>query len=343
MEHNPKNIFIAGGTGFLGYYSALQFLEKGCNVSSISLENEIDLEGWYPKSVELAFGDLFSMETEEISALFRGKNFDTLVYALGPDDRVTPKKPSYPFFKSRLVDQCLRICNAAKDAGVKRCIVLNSYFAYFDRLKHGALAKLHPYIRCRVEQAEAIISLGEEGVFEVMILELPYIFGSMPERVPIWKSVFIDRFKKLPLFVFPGGGTAAVHVKSVAKAIYASTVNGKHGEKYTVGDENIKYAHMFRYMLRAAGINKRLLTLPRWISFVSGWVYYYVENAKGLQGGLDLRYLMSGILSDDLFFDPDETPRRLRYEELGFIGGDSCWQGIKEAMASCYPETFVDI
>lgn len=28
MKHTVKNVFIAGGTGFLGYYSALQFLKK---------------------------------------------------------------------------------------------------------------------------------------------------------------------------------------------------------------------------------------------------------------------------------------------------------------------------
>ena len=61
MKHKPERVFIAGGTGFLGYYSALLFLKKGCRVSSIALSNEIETDSWFPKEIDLSFGDLFKM------------------------------------------------------------------------------------------------------------------------------------------------------------------------------------------------------------------------------------------------------------------------------------------
>ncbi len=64
------------------------------------------------------------------------------------------------------------------------------------------------------------------------------------------------------------------------------------------------------------------------------------EKIKGLQSGLHPRYVMTQLLSNNLFLDPDETKQRLNYAEFGFLGGESCWKGIREAMQRCYPDTF---
>jgi dihydroflavonol-4-reductase len=343
MKHQVKNVFIAGGTGFLGYYAGLLFLKHGCKVSTVALPEELDLEAWYPKEIDTQFANLFELSEDDIYALLKDKGFDTFVYALGPDDRITPKAPSYEFFHLRLVEHCLKICRAAKRSGIRRCIVLNSYFAHFDRLQNGALSKTHPYIRCRVEQAETIIDLGEEENFEVMIMELPYIFGSMPGRMPIWKDIFLDRFSKMPVFLFPDGGTAAVHVTGVAQAIVAAAYNGEHAGKYAVVNENIKFRNMIGYMLASAGINKKFVKMPQWMCGFVGAMVQKEEHKNGLQGGLDPRFVMTQLLSANLYINPDEIKQRLNYAEFGFDGGESCYKGIQEAMLRCYPNSFKDV
>jgi len=342
MKHDVKSVFIAGGTGFLGYYSALLFLKRGCKVATIALPDEIDLGSWYPKDIELSFGNLFEMTENEIYTILTDKGYDTFIYGLGPDDRITPPAPSYNFFHMRLVEHCLKICRAAKRAGIKRCVVMNSYFAYFDRLQKGRLAKNHPYIRCRVEQAAAITGIGEEGIFDVMMIELPYIFGSMHGRMPIWKSVFLDRFEKMPFVLFPDGGTAAIHVTGVAESIVAAASNGVNGERYPVCNGNIKYRTMINYMLACSGISKKFVKLPAWIGYLSGLWMIAKEKRHGLQSGLNLSKLMIQILSKDLFFDPKETQKKLGYDELGFNGGENIWKGIQEAMLKCYPDKYVE-
>jgi hypothetical protein len=52
---------------------------------------------------------------------------------------------------------------------------------------------------------------------DVMVLELPYIFGAMPGRTPLWKDVFIERFFRAPVICFPRGGTTMIHVRAVAR------------------------------------------------------------------------------------------------------------------------------
>ena len=50
QKHEFKNVFICGGTGFLGYYSAKEFLRQGANVGVLALPNELTLSAdWWPK------------------------------------------------------------------------------------------------------------------------------------------------------------------------------------------------------------------------------------------------------------------------------------------------------
>lgn len=348
MKFDVKNVFIAGGTGFLGYYSAKLFLEKGCNVSTIALPGEIaNLDSWYPKEINKSFGNLFEMSEDEIFEMLNGKGYDTFIYGLGPDDRVEPKEPAYGFFKLRLVDYAKKICNAAKRAGIRRCVIMNSYFAYFDRtpvagLKPGDLSKNHPYIKVRVEQAAELIALGEAGKFDVMILELPYIFGCMPGREPLWKNVFLKRFDKMPAIFFPKGGTNMIHVTGVAEAVVAAAYNGDHGERYPIGNVNMKYKDWINLMMETVGNKKRYVGLPASLCAIGGAFIKNKAKKEGFYSGLNYTKLMTQIQSKDYYFDSSVSQKKLGYQELGFNGGEDVIQGIKETMMACYPDRFKD-
>ena len=112
-----KKLIILGGTGLLGYHTALLALKKGYEVASLSI-NDINLEGWYPKEIKVTFMDVFEASEEELTKAMEG--YDYMVYAIGPDDRITPPAPSYKFFHERLVNHCAKAFRAAEKAGVKK-------------------------------------------------------------------------------------------------------------------------------------------------------------------------------------------------------------------------------
>ena len=255
---------IVGGTGFLGYYTGKLALEKGYKVSSISildddLENK-DLDSWFPKEIDNQLIDVFSASEEELKEALKG--YDYMIYAVGPDDRYTPKAPSYDFFHFRLVECAAKVFRAARDAGVKKSVVYNSYFAYFDRIyPEMKLTEYHPYIRCRVEQAKKLNE--EKGNMEVVVLELPYIFGSMEAREPIWRKVFLDRYVNGHKTVFfSKGGTTMISVQHIAEAGIGAIEYGKDGERYPIGDENRSFKWMLSFMSECKGVKKKVLLPP---------------------------------------------------------------------------------
>ncbi len=325
------NIIVIGGTGFLGYHTILAGLGKGHSFGALAIP-DVELGDWFPREVSVLSGDVFAMTAPELKEVFTG--YDCMVYAVGPDDRVVPPAPAYEFFHTRLVENCAKALAAAREAGVKHCVVLNSYFAYFDRIwPKLKLRERHPYIKCRVEQAEAAIAAGGDAM-AVMILELPYIFGSMPGRVPLWKEVFLDKYVKGGTVFFPRGGTNMITAAHVGEAVIGALERGVHGERYTIGDENHTYNEMLDMMLSALGERKRIVNIPKWVAVLAGRMVERGRRKQGLQGGLDGRYLMQDILTRELYFDPTETSEALGY------GRGGLYEAIIDTMKACYPEKF---
>jgi dihydroflavonol-4-reductase len=341
MRHIVKNVFIAGGTGFIGYHAAKLFLERDILVSTIALPGEIDLEGWYPKAVDIAFGNLFTMSKDEIVTLLKKRPYDTFLYALGPDDRFVPPAPAYEFFHEKLVVQTYKICQAAKEAGIRRCIVLNSYFSHFDKLYKHSLSKHHPYIRARIEQENAVFELDNTGFFDVMVLELPFIFGVMPKRKPLWREYFLSFFDGRKQLFFPrSGGTAVISVEGVAEAIVACAHNGESKTCYPVGKMNMSYRHLIETMMGIIGDHRKYVSVSPWLAGIFARKIDSNYHKDGKESGLNHLRLMTDVLCKSFYVDPDFMMDRLGFDEFGFTGGKSIETSLDETMRACYPEKF---
>ena len=337
MKYKVNKVFIAGGTGFLGYYTALEFLKRGNIVETIALPNEINLKGWYPKDIKVTYGDLFKMSNAKITSMLVNGGYDTFIYALGPDDRVVPQAPAYEFFYDKLVNQCTRICSCAKHANIRRCVVMGSYFSYFDRKYKGRLSKHHPYIKARVEQEKQLLKLGKKNKFDVMIAELPYIFGTMPERQPLWKDHFLARFDGYKNFYFPcGGGTTAIDVTGVAEGIVACAYSGENGGLYPIAGTNMTYKKLINTMIEGAKLNKKYVGIPAFLCSTFAHKIQKEDKKQGLENGLNIPKLMNGILNKKFYIDPTPYRQALHYEKFGFTGGKNIYDSIKETMAHCY-------
>ncbi|MDY0064230.1 MAG: NAD(P)-dependent oxidoreductase [Bacilli bacterium] len=324
-----ERVFIAGGTGFLGYHASLLFQERGIGVDSAALPNEINTGNWNHPNCTLSFLDLFKSSDQEIYTLFTKSKYDVFIYALGPDDRQVPNRPAYAFFHQYLVEQAKRICLQAKKAKIPKCIVLSSYFVHFADAK---LQKHHPYIKARVEQISSLNQLADDA-FQISYLLLPYIFGTMPGREPLWKKHFLAHFSKMPIVLFPkGGGTMAVDVSGVAQAIVGASLYGENKALYPVGKENIPFKALIPQMLYALGEKKRYWELPGLLIALGMIPKMIIDFLHKKQNGLHPWHIMFEVLNKSFYMDYKTTKTLLHYEELGFDGGKDVDTSIAETM-----------
>ena len=304
-----KKVIIAGGTGFLGYPAAELFLKMGVQVDIIALDGEMKNLSFVDKRIGIRLCDLFSASDDDLLKLFKGKNYDAIVYALGPDDRVTPDAPAYDFFHARLVVACKKIISAAKQSGIKHATVLSSYFAHFNRVFGGKLEKHHAYIRCRAEQQKELLSLASE-TFSVNFLELPYIFGIAQGRTPIWKDSFLSHFDGFKNIYFPSGGsTAIISRDGVAEAIVACTIAGETKTCYPIATDNITFKELLRLMLEGMGDNRKIIMIPACLCSLGTHGMVKKQRKSNKEPGLYYPKVMTQILAKKFTIDSEEQLR----------------------------------
>lgn len=312
MEKNTQNVLLVGGTGFLGYHAVRELLTRGHKVTILALP-PLPAEGLFPREVKIQLADLNQLTDNEVTDLLRGQ--DAVVYAAGADDRLTPRKPAYPFFYKHNVEATVRLLTLARQAGVKKGIVLGSYFAYFDRTwPQLKLSQHHPYIRSRVEQEQAAIEAGGSDM-QVMILELPYIFGAMPGRTPLWKPL-IDYIQFTPILFFTRGGTNCITVEHVAEAIAGAVERGEGGQRYLIGGENLTWQELLGRIGNNLGVAKKVVSVPNWIVSIGTFFVKISHALQGKEGGLDPLALVK-LQSAFTFFDPSPSQTALGYGRNG--------------------------
>ena len=140
-------VLIVGGTGFIGYHAVKSFLYSRHQVTVLSLP-PLPADDFFPSEVEILLADLNNLEDKVLLRLLKRQN--GVVFAAGADDRILPKSPAYRFFKSTNVQSCVRFFKLAREAGVKRGVLLGSYFYQFERISHeNRLTHHNPYISSR--------------------------------------------------------------------------------------------------------------------------------------------------------------------------------------------------
>ncbi len=306
-------IMVFGGTGLLGHEAVDVALSRGHEVTSMDI-NDAKGDTWLSKEAKYVVGNIFEMAEDEIVEVLKG--YDAMIYAVGPDDRFIPSEPAYEYFKLRLVDYAAKVFRAARRAGVKKASLCNSYFLYFDRkFPEKKLSEIHPYIKVRKEQAEVILAeaKAENGLPElkVYVMELPYIFGTCPNREPLWLGTFLKNIDlsndQAPVY-FPNGGSVMCTSKHIGEALVGSIEYGTESRHYSIGDEN----HSFEYMLNKLmegfldGKVRPIVVPPK--EYLADMMdkKYQAEIAAGKYRGLHPKYLMLDIQYDNFFYTEEE-------------------------------------
>jgi nucleoside-diphosphate-sugar epimerase len=305
------NILVIGGSGLLGSQAVRAAIRHGHSATIMSRGASGKGESLVPGAKWIQ-GDVSAMSNAELRKALAGQ--DAVVYALGLDDRAPLRKPAYETLRADHVGACLKVLRAAREAGAGKAVVFGSYFTYFDAvMPELRLAERHPYIRSRREQRDAVT--GESGPgFDTFVLEIPYVIGSLPGRVPPWAFLFdmlAGRGKNA--FFFARGGTAAVTARQVGEAALGAVERGAGGSAYPLGGINLSWAELARRFWSARGERgKRLRGLPIALFRAFGALSALFMSLSGKERGLDLRYFASFQYSD-AFIDPSPSMNALGY------------------------------
>ncbi len=296
------NVFMVGGTGLLGCEAAKVLIERGHKVTTVALP-PLPEGAPIPEEMEIIFKNINNISDAELEDMLKG--FDCFIFAAGVDERVEFPAPVIESYKKFNIAPLQRIFPICKKVGVKKAVVLGSYFAYLAKERPELKADVrNPYIKSRVMQENVCESYADDN-FSVAVLELPYIFGTQPGRKPVW-TILIEQtamMDKWPFTMYPKGGTAMLTCRQVGQAIAGAAEREKSGyEAIPISMYNMKWDKFLSivYAARGMGADRKILGVPPWMMKM-GMIKPALEyKKKGIQSGIDVFHLPH-IMDYDLF------------------------------------------
>ena len=320
-----KKLFVVGGTGMLGKCAVELFVKKGYFVTSVSLPSN-DESDFVEGSVEYILKDVTTITDTEMLRVMKGHDY--LLIALGADERYTPKAPAIDFYRQHNVTYVSNLLRIARLAKVKKVIILGSFYTYFNRIwPELNLKENHPYIKSRVEQMELAFTFNS-SVMQVMILEIPYVFGTLPKQTPLW-NILNDQLNSNKHIYYPLGGTAMITDKEVAESIYGAFLYGVGGTAYPVCSINLKWKDFLSYLLKLKGQGKKVLTPYSHIATRQEMKRKMKQiNREGNEYGLNLiEYL--DFQKRDAFISPEKCMSLLKFSP------DNLNEAIQKTLKAC--------
>jgi nucleoside-diphosphate-sugar epimerase len=284
-------ILIAGGSGLIGARVAEVLRERGHEVTSVARTAR--------PGVDHAV-DLGTAPVDVLGSLLAGH--DGVVFAARTDEQRPLPSPILPVMRRDMVDPVTRLFTAARLQGLSRGAIMGSYYTYFDRVHPGwQLPVLHPYVQCRVEQAQEARSAAGADL-PVAVVELPFVAGRAGGRLPNWAPP-LDRWarSRAPLFV-PAGGTAVVSVSSVA-ALTADALEQASGADLPVADENLPWRDLIGRIAATVGRGRKVGRLPGPALHASLRLGGALQTLARKESGLDPAHFADLLLAD-LFIEP---------------------------------------
>jgi dihydroflavonol-4-reductase len=124
-------VLVVGGSGLLGSATAELAKARGHDVTVLARNPPADGSPFLNI-------DVYGLAKDAWPAVLTG--FDTVVYAMGKDDREAQPRPAYTAFAADHVVTCGAMATAAREVGVRR-------FVCFGSGLRALRARIHQYIQ----------------------------------------------------------------------------------------------------------------------------------------------------------------------------------------------------
>ncbi len=257
-----KKALVTGAAGFIGSHVVQELLKDNVEVKAMIMpgEDTKNLEGLDIETVE---GNIL----DEHAVKDAVKNVDTVfhlaaIYAIWMKDwrniyEVNIQGSRNVLWASRNADINRVVYTSSIAAlGIKAGTALSNEETPFNQYDLGNHYVLTKYL----SQQEAL-GFAENGL-DLVVVNPCLPFGENDIAPTPTGQIIVDILAGLNRFSF-GGGFNVVDVKDVARGHVLAARKGKTGEKYILGNRNVKIAEFMRLIYKAAGFEKRtLINIP---------------------------------------------------------------------------------
>lgn len=259
-------VFLTGATGFVGGHVLSALLDAGYRVRTLVRPDSRPLPAH--GSCTPVCGDLLS--TGELARHMSGCRYLVHVaalYSFSPGQRAR--------IAATNVRGCAGLLEAARIAGIERAVVTSSAATVgpSDGRRPASEDDWAPdedpisaYHQSKLEQERAVLAARVPAV-----LLLPTAPVGPGDWKPTPTGKMIVDFMRGRMFASLNGGLNVVPVEDVARAHVRALRQGRPGERYLLGGENLELAHLWALLAEICRRPAPTLRIPYALALTLGW------------------------------------------------------------------------
>lgn len=308
------NLFITGGTGFLGQWVIRAALEAGHKVRALVRDKHAKL----PSAVDTVVGDL-SKEGPLAKAI---RNCDAVIHLAGkvsrnPDDGASMHEVH--------VRGTQVLMNAMKKKSVKRLILASTSGTIGLRDNKGGepvdesyqpnfeLVGQFPYYTSKLFQEREVMKRHEAGDVDAVLLHPSLLLGPGDTRLTSTTDVLDILQGRVP--AVSDGTVAMVDVRDTANCFINALTQGRSGERYLLNGANMSVRSFAQRVSVAGDVSAPSFKLPK------AWAIGGAKFVSGLFESLDRDPPLDPVAVEmsTLHWDVDASKAK---QELGFSTRD---------------------
>jgi dihydroflavonol-4-reductase len=304
-------ILVTGASGFVGSAVVRHLIKAGHQVRALvrptsSRTNLAELR------VEIVEGDL-----RDVGSLIRAMTGIRYVFHVAADYRLWARNPQEIVRTN--VEGTRNLMTAARRAGVERIVYTSSVATLKARPDGKASDETFPLEAQSAVGAYKYSKVVAERLVESMVAEqkLPAIIVNPSTPIgpgdvrptPTGRIIVEAAAGRMPAYV--DTGLNLVHVDDVAAGHLAALQNGRIGERYILGGQDVLLGDMLREIARQVGRAPPRLRLPRRLIFPIAYGAEAVAHFTGREPFVTTTGLR--LAKDRMFFTSAKAERELGY------------------------------
>jgi len=258
-----KQVFVTGGTGFIGAHLVRLLLQEGYLVVAL-VRPSSNCDNLRGLNIKLVTGDLHD---SQLCEKMRGCQYLFHVaahYSLWQKDR--------ELLYHHNVEGTANVLAAAREAGVERTVYTSSVAAIgvgangsvVDETHQSPLEKLvGDYKKSKFLAEQLVMQAASQGQ-DIVVVNPSTPIGPLDIK-PTPTGDMILRFLRRQMPVYLNTGLNFIDVRDVAWGHLLALHQGERGDRYILGHENLSFQNFLAQLSEITGIPAPKISVPHWL------------------------------------------------------------------------------
>ena len=303
-------ILVTGASGFVGGHVVRALVAAGAAVR-VLLRNTSITESLHGLSVERCYGDL----RDPASLRFAVAGCEK-VFHVAADYRLWVPNPQVMYAAN--VAGTVNLLDAAAEAGVQRIVYTSTVGCMGWPPDGGPANEATPvsvadmtghYKRSKFLAEQAALERARRGVPIVIVNPTAPVGEGDWKPTPTGKIILDFVHGRMPAYL--DTGLNLVDVRAVAAGHLAAAERGRIGERYLLGDRNMKFREILEVLGRISGRRPPRLRIPWAVAYVAALAEDVVARVTGREPRAPLEGVR--LARHKMFIASDKAQRELGY------------------------------